>query len=183
MGFGQRSAFGEAAGPPGGLKLGELSNDYWSYFEASDGFVGLNLTKGVIETLDKTVHGDADSERRSRFRDAELRINTEPFADVPEPTEPPNMITAYRIAPIFAAYAPCVARYKISGSCLARNPVQGWAISETRSLCSDLRMVACKPPKPLLEPVYGCSDPGNAERVGLCGRIIQPPFEEVIDEL
>jgi len=192
MGYGERSAFGESAGPAGALTLGKLSNDYWNYFEASDGFVGLNLTKGVIETLDKTVHGDVESERKSRFRDAELRINTEPFSDVPEPTEPPNMLKAYRIAPIFASWAPCVARYRVSGACLQRNRVEGWALSETRSLCSDLRMVACKPPKPLLEPVYGCSDPDNAVHggrsvgpigVGLCGRIIQPPFEGVIDEL
>merc|ERR1711971_4459 len=44
-------------------------------------------------------------------------------------------------------------------------------------------IVACTPPKPLLEPVYGCSDPDNAVKGGLCGRIVQPPFEGVIDEL
>merc|ERR1719359_370333 len=107
----------------GGLKLEGLQNTYWNYFELSDGFVALNLTKGITETLVPEEHGVKKHRRVSRFRDAELRINTEPYSDEVEPTETPGRLTTYRVAPVFSNWDACLARYRMSTACLQRNPI------------------------------------------------------------
>lgn len=167
------------------------------YFEAKDGFVALNLTKGVLETVQITEHGTGDdpqdpyTKRRSRFRDAEFRINKEPYSDVPEPTVPPGMVKIYRVAPIFQKWDTCLTRYRISPACLRQNSVVGWAFAETHSFCSDIAMVSCASPIPVLDPVYKCSSASpihgeaytGGDAVGLCGRIREPPEPAAMDEL
>lgn len=195
-GYGTKTAFGLSAGPAGVLKLQNVQNNYWDYFELADGFVALNLSKGVVETLAAEEHGVEKHRRFSRFRDAELRINTEPYSDVPEPTETPGRLATYRIAPIFKRWAPCVSRYRISSNCLMANPVQAWAVSKSMSFCSGYKSVGCKPPKPWLRPVYKCSKVNpltnelgvhGTEHVlpieGLCGHVGLPPPDGAIDEL
>lgn len=170
----------------------ELEPATWRYFEASDGFVALNLTLGIVETLSRTEHGDEGTERMGRFRNARLQINREPYSGVPVPTVPPDSLRIFRLAPIFAAWAPCVAQYRISSACLSGHPVVAWAMSQTESVCSDLRMVACMPPQPMIEPVYTCTT-GTPVRAmqygslpsltGLCGRVIRGPPAGVLDEM
>mmetsp|Transcript_91894 Transcript_91894/g.160728 ORF Transcript_91894/g.160728 Transcript_91894/m.160728 type:complete len:490 (+) Transcript_91894:70-1539(+) len=163
---------------------------YWSYFIADNGFVALNLTKGVVQTLTATEHGTEEARRESRFRDAALVINNEPYVDQTQPTEQPGMTAMYRVAPVFQNWAPCVSRYRISGACLQQNPVQAWAIAQTMSLCTEVGFVACRPPQPIIEPVYQCSSDEPIYGVeykdpvtGLCGRITLPPPPGAIDEL
>lgn len=188
-GFGEKSGFGLAAGVAGTVTMASLRPGSLEYFETSDGFVALNLTKGVVETLTTSTHGPADSLRVSRFRDAELRINTEPFSDVPEPTVPPGAMMIYRIAPIFSSWAPCVTLYDISQQCLVTNPVVGWAFTKTQTLCSSFHMVSCLRLDSELDPVYRCSSsPTRGQGIianisGLCGRVASAPPPAVVDEL
>eukprot|EP00747_Dinoflagellata_sp_TGD_P210770 gnl/TRDRNA2_/TRDRNA2_84025_c0_seq2.p1 gnl/TRDRNA2_/TRDRNA2_84025_c0~~gnl/TRDRNA2_/TRDRNA2_84025_c0_seq2.p1 ORF type:complete len:524 (+),score=57.51 gnl/TRDRNA2_/TRDRNA2_84025_c0_seq2:149-1720(+) len=186
-GFGRMSAFGSPIFARGG-SIAAVKGSTIGYFEAVDGFVALNLTKGVIKTLGGHVTGEKEK-RYTRFRDAKLRINKEPFSDVPEPTVPPDAIATHVIAPIFAEWVPCVSRYRMSATCIERTPVIGWAYTHTWSLCSNLRSVACKSPAPVLEPLYQCSNNGGVygskttEPIGgLCGRATLPPPEDVLDE-
>jgi len=191
QGLGTQNAFGQSAGGLGSLKLQDLQNEFWNYFELADGFVALNLTKGIVETLAREEHGVKQHRRISRFRDAELRINREPYSDIPEPTETPGRLATYRIAPVFDNWAPCTSRYRISVRCLERNKVRAWAIAKSTSLCSQYKSVGCKPPKPYLEPIYGCSGPlGGVKGVetslkieGFCGHVTKAPPEGAIDEL
>lgn len=189
FGTGAKAGFGTAQGAPGQVSIGDLDRGSMNYFEASDGFVGLNLTKGIIETLRIGNHGTNFASRSSRFRDAELRINTEAFSDEVEPTVPPGAVKIYRVAPVFGKWSICAARFHMSVACLQQNPVVGWAISTTSSLCSSLYMVACKNPHPQLDPVYRCStNPVYGSRhkgpiAGLCGRVTSPPREGAVDEL
>lgn len=179
-------SFGVREGTVGGITMEELTKGSNNFFEASNGFVALNLSKGVVETLYAAEHGrleqvtdSAIKPRWGRFRDAELKINREPFGDIPDPTLPPDTRSVYRVAPIFDGWAPCLSNYRISSSCLENNPVRGWAASSTGSLCVSLGMVACGPPQPVIEPVYSCStEPvygkqyGNETNgTGLCGRV------------
>lgn len=189
-GLGQQNSFGTSSGAPGDLKLRQLNNQFWNYFELSDGFVALNLTKGVAETLAAEEHGVEDHRRFSRYRDAELRINKEPYSDFPEPTEIPGRLITYRIAPIFSNWAPCVSKYRISARCLEVNPVRAWAISKSLSICSRYKSVGCRPPKPFLEPVYQCSQAGGVRGIetvtpvqGFCGHVATAPPVGAIDEL
>lgn len=191
LGLGAAAEFGMPAGTAGKLSLTKLENNYWNYFELSDGFVALNLTKGITETLVAEEHGVEDHRRVSRFRDAEIRVNIEPFSDQAEPTETPGRLATYRLAPIFENWESCLTRYRMSTGCLTRNPIKAWAISKSTSLCSAQRSVGCRPPKPRLEPVYRCS---NEEKMvqgaetqepitGLCGHVSSPPPAGAIDEL
>ena len=156
FGPGERLAFGEAEGGIEDISLTELTQASYKYFRAFDGFVALNLTKGITETLDKTVH-NRNVPRRSRYRDAEIVNNREPFSNEEEPTVPPGFMETYRIAPVFLEWAPCTTRYRISAGCLNQNQVVGWAIAQSRALCTNLRMVSCREQNPLLDPVYRCA--------------------------
>jgi len=188
-GYGQRIGFGSRDGDRRSLSVVDLEKATLKYFEVYDGFVALNLTKGVTETRSYTEHGYMASIRYSRYRDAELKINTEPFSGIPEPTKQPGALRLFRIAPIFETWNPCVDRYQISISCLRQNNIAGWAISITDSMCTKMSFVACSSPEPVLEPMYKCSDDkikgtevrGQIE--GLCGRVMQPPKSAVVDEL
>eukprot|EP00930_Biecheleria_cincta_P098173 TRINITY_DN89851_c0_g1_i1.p1 TRINITY_DN89851_c0_g1~~TRINITY_DN89851_c0_g1_i1.p1 ORF type:complete len:493 (+),score=55.06 TRINITY_DN89851_c0_g1_i1:100-1578(+) len=188
LGPGARVSFGEGQGGIEDISLGQLERGSQKFFRASDGFVALNLTKGITETLSPTNHSDAVP-RVSRFRDAQIVNNREPYSYEVEPTVPPGFQENYRIAPVFAQWAPCVTRYRISAGCLKQNAVIGWAFATSRSLCTNLRMVACRPQSPQLNPVYKCAtDPivGKDYKQpiqGLCGRSVTPPLDEVIDEL
>jgi hypothetical protein len=202
LGKGTEIQFGESAGPAAQLSLANLQNNYWNYYELVDGFVALNMTKGVTETLVSGEHGVQDHRRVSRFRDAELQVNFEPYTDEVEPTETPGRLVTYRIAPVFLNWASCLTRYRMSTSCLQENPVKAWAISKSNTFCSMQRSVGCKPPKPLLGPVYRCSKPRNGTTAtgdeivygevgvnrttpieGLCGHVTKTPPEGAIDEL
>lgn len=188
LGLGHQSAFGLAAGRAGEVSMGALVPGSGRYFEASDGYVALNLTKGVLETFERTEHGD-QKKRISRFRNAELVINKEPFSDQVEPTVPPGTTQLYVIAPIFGEWAPCATKYRISTTCLGNNAPVGWAFVKLQSMCNGLNMVACRASLPELSPIYKCSTTqlqGRLEKgavVGLCGRVVLPPPESVVDEL
>lgn len=188
-GYGSRIGFGEAVGTAGSMQMEDLiglSPGY--YFEASDGFVALNLTKGVAETAAFTEHGQENQLRYSRYRDAELKVNYEPYTIEVEPTTAPGMLRVYVMAPIFANWAPCTTRYRTSAQCINGNPVMAWAVAKTESLCTSLRSVACLPPDPLLRPVYMCSTKNTdgfsytGQIQGLCGRTVEAPPNPVIDE-
>ena len=188
FGPGERLAFGESEGGLEDISLTELTLGSYKYFRAFDGFVALNLTKGITETLEKTVH-NRNVPRLSRYRDAEIVNNREPFSNEEEPTVPPGFMETYRIAPVFLQWAPCTTRYRISAGCLNQNQVVGWAVATSRALCTNLRMVSCRVQNPLLEPVYRCSTNATKGREfkgtinGLCGRSIPAPNPQVIDEL
>lgn len=185
---GDRAAFGLPDGGNEDISLTELTLGSYRYFRAHDGFVALNLTKGITETLQKTVH-NRNVPRLSRYRDAEVVNNREPFSSEIEPTVPPGFMENYRIAPVFLEWAPCTTRYRISAGCLNQNQVVGWAVATSRSLCTNLRMVSCREQDPLLDPLYHCTDAPVRGQVfkgsiqGLCGRTVPPPTSEVIDEL
>mmetsp|Transcript_76598 Transcript_76598/g.183512 ORF Transcript_76598/g.183512 Transcript_76598/m.183512 type:complete len:466 (+) Transcript_76598:34-1431(+) len=188
FGPGERAAFGTAEGGVEDISLTELSQGSYKYFRANDGFVALNLTKGVTETLQKTTHS-SNVPRLSRYRDAEVVNNREPFSNEVEPTVPPGFMETYRISPVFLAWAPCTTRYRISAGCLNQNQVVGWAVATSRSLCTNLRMVSCREQDPLLDPIYHCAtNPVSGKDFkgpiqGICGRSVPPPTVEVIDEL
>lgn len=188
FGYSARVGFGE---PSPATTMADLVPDSLRYFQVSDGYVALNLTKGISETRSYLEHGREGALRRSRFRDAELRINREPFADIPEPTIPPGFLRLVRVAPIFAEWTECVTKYQISLTCLDANPVVGWAVAETKSLCTSFGMVSCRPPETSIEPVYMCNNDANrvfgvAEKGpvnALCGRVRKPPRSEAVDEM
>lgn len=183
-----RTGFGHAQGGIEDISIEQLEKASWKHFRANDGFVALNLTKGIIQTLAITNHSDSVP-RMSRFRNAQVVNNREPYSDEVEPTVPPGFQENYKIAPVFRSWAPCATRYRISAGCLKQNGVAGWAFATSRSLCSNLRMVSCRPNSPVIDPVYKCAtDPimGASYKdpvQGLCGRSADPPPEEVIDEL
>lgn len=189
LGMGLRTGMGDAVGTPGSMVMQSLHGlDPGNYFEAADGFVALNMTKGVAETAMFTEHGDENQLRYSRYRDAELKTNYEPYTTEVEPTPAPGLLKLYVIAPIFTNWASCATRYRTSAQCINDNPVTAWALAKTDSFCTSLRSVACMPPDPLLRPVYKCSTAHidgwgyNDEIQGLCGRTIQAPPDLVIDE-
>jgi len=190
LGYSVERGFGEAQGLAGEVQISQLEKASLKYFEASDGFVALNLTKGVYETLQPMPHGTPEALRLSRFRNAMLRINPEPANDEPQPTEPPGILRLFRIAPVFRTWAACATEYAVLPTCLVENAIVGWALAKTNSLCTQLSMVACRPPQPTLDPVYQCSSasPVNGSLVkgsvsGLCGRVVQAPPKPVINEL
>lgn len=189
FGYGSKASFGQPDGVAGEMLVQDLTPGTLNYFDAADGFVALNLTKGITHTLGRMEHGDAVSLRSSHFRDAKLRINTEPYSDIPEPTIPPGALKLYRIAPVFSEWDICLTRYQISIACLKKNSLVGWAVAETKSICSTLGMVACKPPRPVLDPVYKCSTEAvhGKDTVGpisgICGRVVETPESKAIDEL
>jgi len=189
IGYGRLEFFGTAEGDPRQVSVSKLTKDSGHYFESSDGFVALNLTRGIVETLHVAEHGEPDMRRISRFQNAQLRVNKEPFMNLPEPTVPPGRVATYVIAPVFVTWERCASQYRISSQCLQRNQVAGWAVAQTHSLCTSLRMLGCKPQEPQLQPVYRCSTSAvyGSDVVGpisqLCGRVIYPPPFGVIDEL
>jgi len=189
LGYGAERGFGEAQGPVGEVRIAQLEKASLKYFEAADGFVALNLTKGVYETLHPMSHGTPEAIRRSRFRDAMLRINPKPANHVPEPTKPPGMLRLFRIAPVLSTWAACATEYAVEPSCFVENPIVGWALAKSSSLCTQLSMVACRPPQPTLNPMYQCSSASsmNGSSVkgpvsGLCGRAVKVPPKPVVDE-
>lgn len=189
LGHGSAKAFGVRDGEAGATTIEALERASSRYFEASDGFVALNLTKGVSLTLNRLEHGNADVRRISRYRDSQLLINREPYTGLTEPTVAPGMVDMMVVAPIFSQWQSCASRYQISANCLMKSPPVGWAITTTDSLCNSLQMISCKPAEPRLDPVYQCSSsPIRGQQrtlpvAGLCGRVILPPLPEVIDEL
>lgn len=170
-----------------------LRGNFWDYFETVDGFVALNLTKGIVETVEAEEHGETSSRRQSRFQEYDLRLNVT-ATDAPEPTEPPGMLTTYIVAPIFINWALCATQYRVSSTCLQEEDtvsVAAWALQRTESVCTNLGIMACHAPTPLLEPVYRCSSEGggvqgrsHTEPVeGLCGRVTRRLPEGALDEL
>eukprot|EP00931_Biecheleriopsis_adriatica_P020554 TRINITY_DN1369_c0_g1_i1.p1 TRINITY_DN1369_c0_g1~~TRINITY_DN1369_c0_g1_i1.p1 ORF type:complete len:490 (+),score=51.60 TRINITY_DN1369_c0_g1_i1:48-1472(+) len=188
IGPGDRASHGFPEGGVEDISITELTRGSYKWFRAHDGFVALNLTKGITETLERTEH-NVNVLRSSRFRDAEIVNNREPFSNEVEPTVPPGFQETYRIAPVFLSWAPCVTRYRISGGCLKQNEVAGWAIAVSRGACTNLRMVSCRRQDPILHPTYRCATSPVKGREyadpiqGLCGRSTLPPRDEVIDEL
>jgi hypothetical protein len=189
FGFGAATGFGTREGDSGRIRVAELTRSSLKFFESSDGFVALNLTKGVVETLRTSEHGPEDSRRQSRFRNAELRINKEPFSDVPEPTIPPGAVKMYKIAPVFPAWKQCATLYDISQQCLFDNQVVAWVFSKTSTICSSFGMVSCLQLDTSLDPMYHCSSgprKGSEQTTdisGFCGRVVEPPPPSVVDEL
>lgn len=189
IGYGAAAGFGEQSGEFGNADVRALAVESGHYFQAFNGFVALNLSIGVVETNRVHEHGPSDERRRSNFRDAGLKINNEPFVDQPEPTLAPDMLMMYKIAPVFAAWDDCLSRYRISIDCQYASNLVGWAITQTSSLCTNLRMISCNAPEPELKPVYKCT---SADKIsgagytgpveGLCGRVVMPPPEDMIDE-
>mmetsp|Transcript_98901 Transcript_98901/g.176207 ORF Transcript_98901/g.176207 Transcript_98901/m.176207 type:complete len:481 (-) Transcript_98901:34-1476(-) len=188
MGPGARNSFGEFEGGIEDISTRDLTQGSYKYFRAYDGFVALNLTKGITETLLRTDHSE-NVPRKSRYRDAEVVNNYEPYSDEVQPTVPPGFQETYRIAPVFPEWAPCTTRYRISGSCLKENQVVGWALATARSACTNFRAVSCRKQQPLLDPYYHCATDSvrgaqdTGVITGLCGRSVPPPSAEVIDEL
>eukprot|EP00928_Gymnodinium_smaydae_P038234 TRINITY_DN26412_c0_g2_i1.p1 TRINITY_DN26412_c0_g2~~TRINITY_DN26412_c0_g2_i1.p1 ORF type:complete len:473 (-),score=50.64 TRINITY_DN26412_c0_g2_i1:113-1531(-) len=189
LGYGAAKSFGERDGEVGKRLIQDLERESSKYFEAADGFVALNLTKGVTMTLNRMEHGARDTRRISRYRDAELLINREPYTGLSEPTIPPGQISIMVVAPVFSQWQSCASRYQISANCLMKSPPLGWAITTTNSVCNTLNMVSCRPAEPRLDPVYKCSTEAirgqkeTAPVTGLCGRVILPPQSEIIDEI
>jgi len=188
LGPGAKVGFGLPQGGIETVTLAELELGSYKYFRASNGFVALNLTKGISETLQRAEHNPFVP-RISRYRDSELVTNREAFSEFSEPTIPPGLQEAYAIAPVFEEWSSCATRYRISAGCLKKSLPVGWAIARSGSLCTSLRMVGCASQTPKLEPMYRCStEPksGLDEKgpiKGLCGRIIAAPRKEIIDEL
>jgi len=187
IGPGGRESHGFPEGDVEDISLTELTRGSYKYFRANDGFVALNLTKGITETLERGEH-NVNVPRMSRFRDAQIVNNREPFSNEVEPTVPPGFQETYRIAPVFLSWAPCVTRYRISAGCLKQNEVAGWAIATSRAACTTFRMVSCRVQDPQLEPTYRCATnpiagSSYADPIqGLCGRSTIPPSDEVQDE-
>eukprot|EP00929_Paragymnodinium_shiwhaense_P051958 TRINITY_DN26069_c0_g1_i1.p1 TRINITY_DN26069_c0_g1~~TRINITY_DN26069_c0_g1_i1.p1 ORF type:complete len:552 (+),score=70.57 TRINITY_DN26069_c0_g1_i1:140-1657(+) len=188
-GWGAMTAFGDAEGVAGQVLVSDLTANSAKYFEAADGFVALNLTKGIWKTASRTEHGGVGQRRISRFRDAELLINTEPYTGLEEPTVPPGALDLYVMAPIFSTWEPCAAKYRISSTCLGKYPPRGWALIKSGGICNDMSMLACRPQQPKLRPFYKCSTENIDGRSmtgpiqGLCGRIVLPPPQPIMDEL
>jgi len=188
FGPGMRNTFGEFEGGIEDISTRDLTLASYKYFRAYDGFVALNLTKGITETLLPTEHSE-NVPRKSRFRDGQIVNNYEPYSDEVQPTVPPGFQETYRIAPVFPQWAACTTRYRISGGCLKANQVVGWAIATARSACTNFRAVSCKQQQPLLDPYYHCATDSkqayqtNGPVVGLCGRSVPAPSDEVVDEL
>lgn len=187
LGMGGELGFGQKAATRFVANLDAVA-DVSRYFEAKDGYVALNLTKGIVETAVRTQHGEKTNQRASRFRNAQLFVNKEPFTGIVEPTVPPGAIQMYAIAPIFSQWAECMTRYEISPTCLEQHFVVAWAIARENSICTGLKMVACNHIAPELKPVYRCSTEAVDGRAstgaiqGLCGRVVLNPGKEIIDE-
>jgi len=190
LGWGGQAAHGlPASKSEADLSVGQLQSSLsGKYFEAVDGFVALNLTKGITEIALRSTHG-GNHLRISRYRDAELLINREPFTGLTEPTVPPGRQKLYVLAPIFRTWSPCVSRYQISSVCLNSQVIVGWAYSSSTSMCESFGAMNCRAGDMTLDPVYKCATEaihGNKYVLpvgGLCGRVSMPPQDDVIDEL
>lgn len=192
LGDGAKRGFGLPAMNPGSGSVLDLQPNSSLYFEAADGYVALNLTKGITQTGFRTEHGRPDlglQMRISRFRDAGIVVDNEPYADKPQPTVPPGATAFWAVAPVFQNWQMCETHYKIASTCLKNHPVVGWAIIKASNLCTELSMIACRPSFPELNPIYKCSTQNirgrdtTGPQEGLCGRVVLPPREEVLDEV
>ncbi|CAE8635643.1 unnamed protein product [Polarella glacialis] len=80
LGPGAKVGFGLPQGGIETVTLAELELGSYKYFRASNGFVALNLTKGISETLQRAEHNPFVP-RISRYRDSELVTNREAFSE------------------------------------------------------------------------------------------------------
>lgn len=192
LGYGKISSFGTSPGSD--TSIVDLKADrVGQHFILRDGFVGTNLTKSLVRTLNLHEHGDPP--KTSRYQQAEylLRDERQDFLEqgIEMPTLPPDTRTQYLIAPVFQNWEKCVTRQRISTLCVENNPIVAWAMAKTESLCGELGMLACKMEEPILDPVYHCSsadrmfkssDNREGSYEGLCGRTIAPPDDPVIEQ-
>jgi hypothetical protein len=197
-GYGQIDGFGEsvktndASGKP---SVADLDPDeIGSHFNLRDAFVGTNLTKKLVRTLNLHDHGDPPT--TSRYQEAPFLL-AEDRADfkeqgLPLPTVPPDTRTQYIVAPVFKTWEKCVTRQRISMLCVENNPIVAFAIAQSDNMCAEAGMVACNKEELPLDPVYHCSSPSKRFKAsegpdgpyeGLCGRIIKPPDDAVIKQL
>jgi hypothetical protein len=141
------------------------------------------------------LHTHGDPPKTSRYQEAEFLLaeEREDFRDqgIPFPTVPPDTRTQYFVAPVFKTWEKCVTRQRISTLCVQNNPIAAWAIAQTDNLCTELGSVACHRDEPVLDPVYHCSKGSGAFKAsdnrdgpyeGLCGRLIKPPDDPVIEQ-
>lgn len=198
LGPGQISSFGVSlsSGTDKKPSIDDLRSDNPGQpFELRDAFVGTNLSKSLVRTLNLHEHGEGESKTTSRYQQAEYLLSEEREDLIEQgialPTVPPDTRTQYLVAPVFKKWEKCVTRQRISTLCVENNPIAAWAIAQQDNLCVELGMVACNPKEPILDPVYHCSEP-NAWRAssnkagpyaGLCGRTRTPPDQAVIDQL
>lgn len=199
LGYGEISGFGSRT-PSGGDPSGKPSikdlkaDQVGQHFELRDAFVGTNLTKSLVRTLNLHEHGDP--KKTSRYQQSQYLLSEEreDYIDqgIPLPTVPPDTRTQFLVAPVFQSWEKCVTRQRISTLCVQNNPIVAWAIAQTDNLCAELGMVACHQAEPILDPVYHCSTPNGAFKasdnregpyVGLCGRLVKPPDDPVIEQL
>eukprot|EP00392_Amoebophrya_sp_AT5.2_P009102 g9130.t1 len=172
------------------------------YFVVEDMFVGLNLTKAIIKTLQPVPKSSSrgstrPQERRGTTFEMPTQYSETEYFDAkdalagPPPPPPTDVIGHYVFAPIFETWRTCITRYAVSSICMSENKLIGFVYSQSDSLCRRAGALSCLlEPKPKLNPSYRCRGAGAklgldavGEMMGLCGRVALPPSPILLDEV
>lgn len=173
-------------------------------FTSFNGFVALNLTKAFVQTLmvdpmdnETTIvkknynltGDDGDVMERitvnqaTRFREVKYFPPSNPVVEGFMRPLPVDTMLHYIVAPIFSNFTNCLARFRATSVCQARNKIVGWAVATRNSTCSAIGFVNCLEHELKIEPMYGCVLDNLKNPSKLCGRVVSRPNPTLVDQI
>ncbi|CAD7958735.1 unnamed protein product [Amoebophrya sp. A120] len=178
---------------------GDLNRVVGDYFVVDDMFVGLNLTRAIIQTLSEpTSRGSTRAQTRggqvfhmpTQFSEINYFDRKDALAGPPPPL-PKDIIGHYVFAPIFETWRICITRGAVSSICMRENTLIGFQYKQADSTCRRAGALGCLvEPRPQLNPNYRCRQTNavlglsaKGQITGLCGRIAIPPHPNLLDEI
>ena len=148
----------------------------------NDGYVALNHSVGVIQTLRKYPLQSWDSLNRDSSGNAsyfsEVMVVGSNLTNVKDLHV--DIRGIYTVAPVLQSKPDClVDSNPISSKCADTITILGWAFTQSSSLCTTLGMSVCSQSDPLiLHPQYDCN-----KNNGLCAVVTSQPADEVVSNI
>jgi hypothetical protein len=168
LGFGRASAMGteiESVSTSGsGLSIMEVYYrasallENRDYFESSDGFIGFNLSKSVIQTMNPypieptdTLFSGISNPITDQIFGAEnvtytnLFVSEYPLFEGSGELLYEDVVSRWTVAPIFQSRSPCLEGYApIHITCMVSNKILGWVFAtDSGSFCRSIHSTAC----------------------------------------
>lgn len=120
-------------------------------FALDDGFIALNQTKALVETVFVSAMGTkkpqvregVEFEKPTHFVPVDFFQAEDPLAPPPPPL-PNDMIGMYVIAPIFESWQVCLTRAEMTNICMIDNNLLGFAYAEIETWCRWFKIMGCK---------------------------------------